>query len=55
MNPLAVVPLYIGPGIGLGTILLVLLIVALVVFSFGVILWIPIKRSWRKLFRRPGE
>ncbi|MCB0790542.1 MAG: sulfotransferase [Flavobacteriales bacterium] len=36
--------LYVGPGIGLGTIIIVLLLIGLVLFSFGVILWIPLKR-----------
>lgn len=47
-------PLYIGPGIGVGAILIILLVVILVLFSLGVILWIPLKRSWRRLFRRKG-
>lgn len=42
--------LYIGPGVGVGTILIVLLVIGLVVFSVGLILWIPIKRFFRKLF-----
>ena len=39
---------YIGPGLGMGTILLVLLIFGVVVLSFGYILWIRIKRFFRK-------
>ncbi len=42
-------PLYIGPGIGVGTIIIILLVLGLVVFSFGVILWIPLKRAGRRL------
>lgn len=42
--------LYIGPGLGIGTILLVLIILLIVVVSFGLILWIPIKNLFKKLF-----
>ena len=44
--------LYIGPGLGVGTVLIILLILLLVVFSFGVVLWIPIKRFFRKIFKK---
>ena len=44
--------LYIGPGIGIGTLLIILFIVLLVIFAFGVVLWIPIKRFFRKLFNK---
>lgn len=47
--------LYIGPGMGLGTILIVLLVLGLVLFSVGFILWIPIKRFFRRLFGRSGQ
>ena len=40
-------PLYIGPGMGLGGIVLIFLIVGLVVFSLGYIVWLKIK-SYRK-------
>lgn len=51
---LATLPMYIGPGVGIGTILIVLVVVGLVVFSLGLILWIPIKRFFRRLFGK-GE
>ncbi|WP_223032507.1 MULTISPECIES: hypothetical protein [Hanstruepera] len=44
--------LYIGPGIGIGTLLIILFIALLVIFAFGVVLWIPIKRFFRKLFKK---
>ncbi|EMQ95772.1 MULTISPECIES: hypothetical protein [Xanthomarina] len=44
--------LYIGPGIGLGTLLIIVFIVLLVLFAFGVVLWIPIKRFFRKIFSK---
>jgi hypothetical protein len=43
---------YIGPGLGIGTILIILFILLLVIFSFGVVLWIPIKRFFRKIFKK---
>ncbi|MCX7551130.1 hypothetical protein [Xanthomarina sp. F2636L] len=44
--------LYIGPGIGLGTLLIIVFIILLVLFAFGVVLWIPIKRFFRKIFSK---
>ncbi len=43
---------YIGPGLGLGTLLIIIFISLLVIFSFGVVLWIPIKRFFRNLFKK---
>lgn len=40
--------LYIGPGMGTGAIVLVLLIGGLVLFSLGYILYLRIKRMVRK-------
>lgn len=40
--------LYIGPGLGTGTIVLILLISGLVFFSFGYIIWIRIKQRFKK-------
>ncbi len=42
--------LYIGPGLGIGTILLVLIILLIVVISFGLILWIPLKNFLKWIF-----
>ena len=39
---------YIGPGVGIGTIILVSVILALVLFSLGYVLWVPLKRLFRK-------
>lgn len=46
--------LYIGPGLGLGTILIIVCVLLLVIFSFGVVLWIPIKRFFKKIFNKQG-
>ncbi|MCE2495398.1 MAG: hypothetical protein J4F31_02280 [Flavobacteriales bacterium] len=40
--------LYIGPGLGVGTVVLILIIGGIVLFSFGYIIWIRIKRRFRK-------
>lgn len=40
--------LYIGPGLGIGTIILILLIGGIVVFSFVFIFWMKIKRFFKK-------
>lgn len=42
--------LYIGPGLGIGTILLVLIVLLIVVLSLGFILWIPLKNFFKWLF-----
>lgn len=36
--------LYIGPGLGVGTIILIFLIGGIVIFAFGYILWLKIKQ-----------
>lgn len=43
---------YLGPGIGLGSIILVLLVLLLVIIALGVVLWMPIRRFFRKLFSK---
>jgi TM2 domain-containing membrane protein YozV len=40
--------LYIGPGMGIGTIVLVLIIGGIVLFSFGYIIYMKLKRRFRK-------
>ena len=40
--------LYIGPGLGATTILIVLVVLALVLFSLGYVLWVPLKRMFRR-------
>lgn len=40
--------LYIGPGLGLGTIVLILVIGGIVVFSFGYIIWLRMKKFFKK-------
>ena len=40
--------LYIGPGLGVGTIVLILLIGGIVLFSFGYIIWLRAKKFFKK-------
>jgi len=40
--------LYIGPGIGLGTTILIFLIAGIVLFAFGYIIWYKIKNIFKK-------
>lgn len=40
--------LYIGPGLGAGTIVLILVIGAIVLFSFGYIIWLRVKKIFKK-------
>lgn len=43
---------YIGPGLGLGTLVLVLLVLFIILLSVGFIIWIPIKRLIQRMIRR---
>lgn len=43
--------LYIGPGVGVATILLVLVVLSIVALSFAVIMWGAIKKLKRKIKR----
>jgi len=40
--------LYIGPGLGVGTIILIFLIGGIVLFAFGYIIWLKIKTFMKK-------
>ncbi len=40
--------LYIGPGLGAGTIILIFVIGGIVLFSFGYIFWARLKRLFGK-------
>ena len=40
--------LYIGPGLGIGTIILIFIIGGIVVFAFGYIFWLKIKNMFKK-------
>ncbi len=44
--------LYIGPGLGLGTIIIVLIILFIVFISFGSIIWISLKNFFKKMTRK---
>lgn len=41
--------LYIGPGLGLGAIVIVLLIALIILASLVLILWLPLKRMLRRI------
>jgi hypothetical protein len=41
--------LYIGPGIGVGTLILVIIVLSIVALSLTVILWGFIKKIFRKV------
>jgi len=40
--------LYIGPGLGAGTIILIFVIGGIVLFAFGFIFWLRIKKLFKK-------
>ena len=44
--------LYIGPGLGVGTIILILIIGGIVVFAFGYISWMKIRSFFKKMKRK---
>jgi TM2 domain-containing membrane protein YozV len=39
--------MYIGPGMGIGTIILIFVIGGIVLFSFGYILWLKLKKFFK--------
>lgn len=41
--------LYIGPGLGLGAIVIVALIVLIILASLLLILWLPLKRMFKRI------
>lgn len=42
------IDLYIGPGLGIGTIVLIFIIAGIVIFAFGFIFWMKIKKFFKK-------
>jgi len=40
--------LYIGPGLGIGTIILIFIIGGIVIFSFFYLFWLKFKRFFKK-------
>jgi hypothetical protein len=40
--------LYIGPGIGLGTAILIFVIAGIVLFAFGYIIWYKVRNLFKK-------
>jgi len=47
--------LYIGPGLGLGAIVLIVIILLIIIVSFVAILWIPINKFFKKLFGKKSS
>lgn len=43
---------YIGPGLGLGTVGVILGVIASVLLAIVAVVWYPIKRAWRKLSKK---
>ena len=43
---------YLGPGLGISTLVIVGLILVLVLLSLGLIIWIPLKQAVQKLLRK---
>jgi hypothetical protein len=43
---------YIGPGLGAGTIVVILAVVASIFFAFCAIVWYPLKRTFRRITHR---
>lgn len=41
--------LYVGPGLGLGAIVLIVIILLIMLISFVAILWVPVKRFFKKI------
>ena len=44
--------LYIGPGLGIGTIILIFVIGGIVLFAFGYIFWMKIRAIFRRKKKR---
>ena len=44
--------LYIGPGLGVGTIILILIIGGIVIFAFGYIGWMKIRGYFKKMRKK---
>lgn len=40
--------LYIGPGLGIGTIILIFIIGGIVIFAFAYIFWLKFRRLFKK-------
>lgn len=46
---------YMGPGMGLGAIAMMLSVFGSITFAFLAVIWYPIKRLYRKILRRPDD
>ena len=46
---------YMGPGLGLSAIAMMLSVFGSVTFAFLAVIWYPIKRLYRRLLRRPDD
>ena len=49
------IELYIGPGIGVVTIIIVLVVLGIVISSFGMVIWSSIKRLFRRNSKSSGK
>jgi hypothetical protein len=47
--------LYIGPGLGLGTIIIVSLVLLIIFASLIMIVWTPIRKFFNRIFRSSGK
>ena len=47
--------LYIGPGLGIGTIVLIFIIGGIVLFAFGYIIWLKVRKFFRKKDNKNSE
>lgn len=47
--------LYLGPGLGVGSLILIGLVLLLIVAALGVVLWLPLKRAWQRLRGRKAD
>ena len=45
----SVIPLYIVPGLGMGAIVIIILILIIIIASLVLILWLPLKRMFKRL------
>jgi hypothetical protein len=46
---------YMGPGLGLSAIAMMLSVFGSITFAFLAVVWYPIKRLYRRILRRPDD
>lgn len=42
---------YVGPGLGLGTLAIISIVLLIVLVSIGLIIWIPLKNAFKKILK----